>query len=436
MLKDVYADHVRALQERIESVLDAAGFDGLVIHSGTPLRYFADDWDAPFRATPHFAHWLPLETPANLLLIRTGKTPLLVRYAPEDFWYEQLPLGEPFWADSYEIKQVGKSEQVFSELPKNGRLAFHGDCQALAEKNGFEADVINPDELMARLDWNRAYKTPYEVACIEEATKQAARAHLAAKEAFESGASELEIHRIYVEALGGTEADLPFQSIVALDEKGAILHYEKKRAEGGGKVFLLDCGGRHLGYASDITRTWTRPECDPLFRQMVERFNESQRSLCGEVRPGLAFPDLHKEAHVKLGDLLSDVEILRVSGGEAVERGLTRPFFPHGLGHFLGIQVHDVGGHQKEPAGGTNPPPEEYPLLRTTRTLEEDHVFTVEPGLYFIEILLRDFRGGKDKDAFNWPLIERLSPCGGIRFEDNVVVTSDGHRNLTREYLP
>jgi Xaa-Pro dipeptidase len=105
------------------------------------------------------------------------------------------------------------------------------------------------------------------------------------------------------------------------------------------------------------------------------------------------------------------------------------------LGHFLGIQVHDVGGHQKEPAGGTNPPPEQYPLLRTTRTLEENQVFTVEPGLYFIEMLLRDFREGDDKDAFDWSLIDRLAPCGGIRIEDNVVVTADGHRNLTREYL-
>ena len=209
MSKDVYADHVRALQGRIEAVLDAIGFDGLVIHSGTPLRYFADDWDATFRATPHFAHWLPLETPGNLLLIRTGKTPLLVHYSPEDFWYEQLPLGDPFWADSFEIKQVGKSEQVFAELPKNGKLAFHGDCLALAEKNGFSAGAINPEDLISRLDWDRAYKTPYEVACIEEATKQAAAAHRAAKAAFESGASELELHRTYIEALGCTEADLP-----------------------------------------------------------------------------------------------------------------------------------------------------------------------------------------------------------------------------------
>ncbi len=335
MLKDAYADHVRALQERVETALDATGFDGLVIHSGTPLRYFADDWDAPFRATPHFAHWLPLETPGNLLLIRTGKTPLLVRYAPEDFWYEPLPLGEPFWADSFEIKQVGESEQVFSELPKNGNLAFHGDCPALAEENGFEAGVINPDELIARLDWNRAYKTPYEVACIEEATKQAARAHLAAKEAFESGASELEIHRIYVEALGGTEADLPFQSIVALDEKGAILHYEKKRAEGGGKVFLLDCGGRHLGYASDITRTWTRPECDSSVPSDGQ--SDSTRrsvSLCGDVRPGLSFPDLHKKAHVKLGDLLSDVEILTSLRRGSRRAGPHEAFFPPWPGTF------------------------------------------------------------------------------------------------------
>jgi Xaa-Pro dipeptidase len=436
MLKDLYADHVHALQERTEAVLETMGFDGLVIHSGTPLRYFADDWDAPFRATPHYLHWLPLEAPGNLLLIRAGKTPLLIHYSPEDFWYEQLPLGDPFWADSFEIKQVGKSEQVFEELPRNGKLAFHGDCPELAGENGFSADVINREELIARLDWNRAYKTSYEVACIEEATKQASVAHRAAKKAFESGATELEIHRKYVEALNCTEAQLPFQSIVALGDKGAFLHYDTKRTSGGGNVFLIDCGARYLSYASDITRTSTLPECDALFRQMVERFNTSQLALCSEVRPGLPFPELHQKAHINLGNLLAEVGILRVSAEDAVERGFTRPFFPHGLGHFLGIQVHDVGGHQKEPAGGTNPPPEKYPLLRTTRTLEESHVFTVEPGLYFIDMLLRDFREGDAKDAFDWSLIDRLAPCGGIRIEDNVVVTAAGHRNLTREHLP
>jgi Xaa-Pro dipeptidase len=109
---------------------------------------------------------------------------------------------------------------------------------------------------------------------------------------------------------------------------------------------------------------------------------------------------------------------------------------PHGLGHFLGVQVHDVGGRQAEPSGGIKDPPEEYKFLRTTRLMEENQVLTIEPGLYFIEMLLRPHRTGPDKDAFDWSVIDRLAPCGGMRIEDDVVVTAEGHLNLTRKYLP
>ena len=118
-----------------------------------------------------------------------------------------------------------------------------------------------------------------------------------------------------------------------------------------------------------------------------------------------------------------------------MSRGLSYPFYPHGLGHFLGIQTHDVAGHQAAPEGGSNPPPEKHPALRTTRTIEKDMVFTVEPGLYFIDMLLRPHREGPEKDAFDWATIDRLTPFGGIRIEDNIVVTADGHTNLTRPHV-
>jgi Xaa-Pro dipeptidase len=106
------------------------------------------------------------------------------------------------------------------------------------------------------------------------------------------------------------------------------------------------------------------------------------------------------------------------------------------VGHHLGIQVHDIGGHQKTREGGVLPPPEGHPYLRNTRVMEEGHLFTIEPGIYFVEMLLAPFRTGASSGDFNWPLIDALAPFGGIRVEDNVVVTAQGHRNLTRERLP
>ena len=136
-----------------------------------------------------------------------------------------------------------------------------------------------------------------------------------------------------------------------------------------------------------------------------------------------------------IGDLLHGAGVLKIGGEEALAQGLTAPFFPHGLGHFLGIQVHDVAGHQKEPAGGTQEPPADHPFLRTTRTIEADQVFTIEPGLYFIEMLLREHRSGPKRELFDWSLVDTLAKCGGVRVEDNVLVTADGHRNLTRPHI-
>jgi Xaa-Pro dipeptidase len=163
----------------------------------------------------------------------------------------------------------------------------------------------------------------------------------------------------------------------------------------------------------------------------------TERQLCDLVKPGLHYGDFHQQAHFLIGDILIEHGILKgVGRDEAVEQKLVKPFFPHGLGHHLGIQVHDVAGKQLNADGTPAPQPPEHPFLRTTRMIEAGHVFTVEPGLYFIEMLLRPFRAGEHKDKFDWALIDALAPFGGIRIEDNVLVTPDGHRNLTREALP
>jgi Xaa-Pro dipeptidase len=430
-----YAAHVDERRRKADAALAASGYDALVISSGKPFTYFADDQDAIFRESGHFAHWVPLRGPHHLLLVRPGAKPRLVRVAPEDYWYEQAPLGAPFWADDFDLHEVGTSEQAWKLVRTNGRVAYLGDEPEVAKANGVDPAACNPAQLVARLDWDRAEKTAYEVACLEEAEKIASWGHRAALAAFDAGASELEIHHAFVQAIGCPEAELPYPTIVCHDEKGAILHYTGKRTQKEGRVLLIDAGARYLGLCSDITRTWTRKDCDPTFRELVKGMDKVQRKLCDKVVPGLPYPDLHAAAHVLIGDLLLEVGVLRISGEEAFEVGLTRPFFPHGLGHFLGIQVHDVGGRQKAPEGGTVPPPAHSPFLRTTRVISEDQVFTVEPGCYFIEMLLREHRSGDQAELIDWETVDRLTPFGGVRIEDNVLVTAGGHRNLTRPHI-
>ena len=115
-----------------------------------------------------------------------------------------------------------------------------------------------------------------------------------------------------------------------------------------------------------------------------------------------------------------------------VASGVSGVFLPHGLGHLLGLQVHDVGGFRPTPEADPIPRPEGHPALRLTRKLETGMVVTVEPGVYFIDSLLARLRAGPQAGAVNWTLVANLAACGGIRIEDNVVVTATGHDNLTR----
>lgn len=431
----LYPAHVQERQQKAEAILAATGFDALVIQSGVPFTYYSDDQDAPFRSTPHFAHWVPLEGPQHLLCIRPGKKPLLVRVKPEDYWYEQSSVGMPYWLSEFEFKEVPDEAAAWKEAAPAGKTAYLGDTPAAAQKHGIAADACNPAGLVARLDWDRALKSPYEVACMDEASKLGGRGHLAARAAFLDGNSEIEIHTKYVAGVGCLEKDLPYESIVALDSHGATLHYTGKRTQRNGRVLLIDCGAKFMGYASDITRTYTTRGIERAFAEIHKGLDLVQLDLCKMVKPGVPYLAIHEAAHEKIADLLKHAGVIKLGGKEAVEAGLTHPFFPHGVGHFLGLQVHDVGGRQKAPEGGTVPPPPQYPYLRTTRTIEENQVFTIEPGVYFIEMLLRPQREGPKKELFNWDAIQHLFQHGGVRIEDNLLVTKDGHRNLTRPHV-
>lgn len=431
-LAALFRAHATRLQAETEKALAQTGHDSLVVGSGAPATYFADDQDAPFRPVPHFAHWCPLGGPHHLLHVVPGRKPRLIRHAPEDYWYEQGGVTEGFGLDAFELEEQGSPDDVWQALGQPVKAAYLGNQPQRAQDAGL---APNPRPLTARLDWLRSYKDDYEVRSLEEATAAGAAGHRAAREAFAAGASELEIHQAFCRGAGSTEAALPYATIVALDEKAATLHYESKRRTRGGRLLLLDAGAQCRGYACDITRTTPGPGCDPRFAELVESVDAIEQDLVRAATPGRPYLEVHLQAHAAVARVLSDMRILRISAEEAFAKGYTHPFFPHGVGHQLGIQVHDVAGRQADASGTPAPPPKEHPYLRNTRGIEPGQVFTIEPGIYFIPMLLRRFRSGSEASAFDWDTIDALTPLGGVRVEDNVLVTASGPRNLTREQL-
>jgi Xaa-Pro dipeptidase len=139
-------------------------------------------------------------------------------------------------------------------------------------------------------------------------------------------------------------------------------------------------------------------------------------------------------AHRILGDVLHETGITTVTGDAALERGVTSVFFPHGIGHLLGLQVHDVGGVMGDGSGREVERPAGHPYLRLTRMLEPGVVVTVEPGIYFIESLLKAARADSARASLiDWEVVDELRPFGGVRIEDNVVTTAAKPENITRD---
>ncbi len=436
---DLYAQHLAHLSKTTARALEETGFGRMVVHSGVPFTYFADDNDAPFRTTPTFAHWAPVEGPYHLLDFVPGKKPRLARVQPRDYWYAPPAPAPAFVAEAFDVLEVATAEAAWSAIGNGfGKTAFVGGAADEAAAHGFAAESVNPKGLVARLDWERSYKTTWEAEQVAKANAKAAKGYRALEKAFLSDASEMELHHAYLAAVGDVEEALPYTSIVALDDRSATLHYHGKRGPLGrpSKVLLVDAGATVNGYASDITRTWVKDGVEPAFAALLDGMKALQARLCREAKPGLHYRDFHLAAQRYVGDLLKEIGVLKVSGEEAVATRLTFPFFPHGLGHFLGLQVHDVAGRQADRTGTPAPPPPDHPALRTVRPIEPGMLFTVEPGCYFIPMLLEPLRQGPHAAKVDFALVDRLIPMGGIRVEDNLWIQDGGSRNLTREALP
>ena len=159
----------------------------------------------------------------------------------------------------------------------------------------------------------------------------------------------------------------------------------------------------------------------------------AQRSFVEKVKSGQDYAALHIHAHHALAGILKDQDFIRMTAESAVESGVSSAFYPHGLGHMIGLQVHDVGGFQKDETGGTIAKPAGHPYLRLTRTLEPRMVTTIEPGIYFIDVLLAEIRNKPQSKDINWDKVDKFRRYGGIRIEDDVVCTDGAAENLTRD---
>lgn len=433
-LTALYRDHLATLRSRSDAILAQCGYDSMAIFGGAAKRQFLDDMDYPFKVNPHFKAWLPvLDNPHCWLIVRKGALPEVLYFQPVDYWHKVAGDPEGDWVEHCVVRVIAKADDAKGFLRNLGRCAFIGEWDGRFEGWLGSAEQ-NPPELLARLHWARAVKTSYEQDCVRLANERASRGHTAAKNCFYAGGSTLDIHLEYLKATGHMEHELPYGNIIALNENAAVLHYHEcsaqRFAERDLLSFLIDAGASVQGYAADITRTYAYR--DGEFKDLIAAMDAMQLDMIAGLAAGQCYTDLHIDAHHRIAAILRAQGIVSLEPESCVESGVSNVFFPHGLGHFLGLQVHDVGGHQAAADGGRVEPPALHPYLRLTRTLEAGHIVTIEPGLYFIPMLLSELRKGAHAKAVNWDKVEALLPFGGIRIEDNVLIKADGSENFTR----
>jgi Xaa-Pro dipeptidase len=434
-LKALYLDHVQACARTALTVAQRHGFDGLLLHSGRVLpKSRFDDQDHPFRVLPMAAYFAPTLHPGSFLLLRPGRRAELFLPRKTDFWEDPAEAIDASIQDAFDVcldkDPVGRAASAC----EHHRVAVLTEDPESQDGLPIEDDQINPRELIAELNEIRTRKTDYEIACLAHANRLAVPGHLAVRSAFFEGErSELALHLLYLQATAQDDSETPYKNIIALGRSGAVLHHIKYQTRTDARSLLIDAGATYRGYNSDITRTYVaddNTQDSPIFRNLVSRMERLQESVIQLIETNLPYETLHDIANGLLSEVLVDVGIFRGSASDAVDLGVTRGFFPHGLGHHLGIQVHDVAGLPSSPRP-------ENRWLRNTRTIQPRQVFTIEPGLYFIDHLIDALRVSSARDKIDFDLVDRLHPFGGIRIEDNILVLAEDAatktRNLTRE---
>ncbi|KAJ3221698.1 hypothetical protein HK099_003221 [Clydaea vesicula] len=283
---------------------------------------------------------------------------------------------------------------------------------------------------------SRVIKSEGEIAILREAARISGEAHIALMKKVKPGLNtERQLHALFeYECFRQGAQYQAYTPIVASGKAGATLHYTKNDANltpNKDDMLLVDAGCELYCYASDITRTYpVGGKYNGDWKTTYEIVLETQKVVLNALKPGVKWEDMHRLSYRTICIGLQMAGILVGDTEELIENHIPALFYPHGLGHFLGIDVHDCGGYQPGVERIQEPG---IRYLRMRRTLEANMVVTVEPGCYFVDALLDP--AVKDPNVskyFNLEVLERFRKnVGGVRIEDDVVITENGIDNLT-----
>ncbi|KAI9711187.1 MAG: hypothetical protein M1820_002174 [Bogoriella megaspora] len=434
---------------RVAQNLDVA--NGLIYLPGAPKQFLEDsDQFREFRQRRFFYYLSGVDEPDCQLTYDIAED-FLVLYVPEtsgrDVIYNGRGSNVVEALDRYDVDNAFYTSDVIKDINKwkaksEGKIYILHPDQAvkLEDKKDTRVDYSH---LRYAIEYARVRKDPYEIQMIKKANEISARAHTNILRNIKHLRNETEVEAIFIRSCMGEGAKhQAYKTIAASGENAATLHYIRNDEPlEGRQLMCLDAGCEWNCYACDVTRTfplsgaWPSVEAENIYK-LVEKMQES---CIAKLKPGVRFLDINfLSQRIAIQGLLELGIFHNGTAEEIFDAGTSLAFYPHGLGHHVGLEVHDVsalpitaGAFSKHHLVSNNTC---HSLLHADHpVLGEDMVVTVEPGIYFSAYALTTiyFPDPIHSRFIDKEVVKRYLPVGGVRIEDDILITRDGYENLT-----
>eukprot|EP00903_Cladosiphon_okamuranus_P010803 g10206.t1 len=423
----------------------------LLFRGGLAATRDETDHEPVFRQESTFHYLFGVREPDCMATIdlATGKATLFIPRLPAEYatWMGNI-LPPKHFQEVYKVDQVlfvdelgatvkeSEPEKVYLNKGYNTDGKAWSAPASVEGLEGLETD--SSTTLYDAVVECRVIKTKKEIDIMQHITNLSSEAHFEVMRRTRPGMREYQLEsmfRHWVYYNGGCR-HTAYTSICGCGPNSAVLHYghagaPNDRTIGDNDMLLLDMGGEYHCYASDITCSFpANGKFSADQRMIFEAVRDMAFEVMDAMKPGVSWPSLHELSYRVACERLKAAGLLKGSVNDMMAANVGAIFMPHGLGHLIGLDTHDVGGY---PEGGrARDPRPGHSSLRCGRDLADGMAITVEPGIYFIDHLLDVALADPEVAAFLVPEeLARFRGFGGVRLEDDVVVTKDGVRNLT-----
>ncbi|KAJ2719829.1 hypothetical protein GGI07_004972 [Coemansia sp. Benny D115] len=410
----------------------------IFVHGSEVIVHPDSDTEYDFHQDSNFLYLSGVYEPGYAVAydIASGTAILFVKHVSAD---EAVWIGVPATLEEqrveYGFDQAHYTENISAVLealhPERVYMLPHHSTQLLASAT--LAAAVDRSLLIEAVHEARVYKDEWEVANMRRANEISSQAHLQLMREAREGVNEAELRGRFVGLVMAQGCSYEaYGSIVARGRSAATLHYTKNNQPltPASDLVLVDAGGSLRGYASDITRTWpVGARFTPEARAIYSIVLDMQKTVIAACKPHVQWEDMHLLSARVAAEGLLQLGLLKGDLASILAKHVVGYFMPHGIGHLIGIDTHDVAGYPRG-VERINKPGLRY--LRARREMLPRMAFTVEPGLYFVDAILADAQADPAiAQHIDFDVVAKYRAVGGVRIEDNIVITATGCDNLT-----